>query len=75
MEDALVSGLDALSPPDVHYVNAACGWLDLDNLKEAVAELDLPINVIGVIAACENMPDGAAQKPGDVMRSMSGKTP
>lgn len=40
MEDALVSGLDALSPPDIHYVNAACGWLDLDNLKEAIAELD-----------------------------------
>jgi len=40
MEDALVSGLDSLSPPDIHYVNAAWGWLDLDNIAEAFAELD-----------------------------------
>jgi tetratricopeptide (TPR) repeat protein len=40
MEDALVSGLDALSPPDSHYVNAACGWLELENHAEAFAELD-----------------------------------
>jgi tetratricopeptide (TPR) repeat protein len=40
MEDALVSGLDSLSPPDTHYLNAACGWLDLENLAEATAELD-----------------------------------
>ncbi|MCH1554072.1 MAG: leucyl aminopeptidase, partial [Luminiphilus sp.] len=40
----------------------------------AVAELELPINVIGVIAAAENMPSGRATKPGDVVTSMSGKT-
>jgi hypothetical protein len=40
MEDALVSGLDSLSPPDSHYVNAAWGWLELDNIKEAFLELD-----------------------------------
>lgn len=40
MEDALVSGLDSLSPPDSHYVNAAWGWLELDNIDEAFAELD-----------------------------------
>ncbi|HAT57976.1 MAG TPA: leucyl aminopeptidase [Gammaproteobacteria bacterium] len=40
----------------------------------AVAELKLPINVIGVIAAAENMPSGRATKPGDVVTSMSGKT-
>jgi leucyl aminopeptidase len=41
---------------------------------QAVAELGLTINVIGVVAAAENMPSGCATKPGDVVTSMSGKT-
>ena len=41
---------------------------------KAVAELALPINVVGVIPACENMPDGKATKPGDIVKSMSGQT-
>jgi leucyl aminopeptidase len=41
---------------------------------KAVAELDLPINLVGVIPACENMPNGRATKPGDVVKSMSGQT-
>ncbi|MBB1073517.1 leucyl aminopeptidase [Rhodoferax sp. 4810] len=40
----------------------------------AVAELCLPINVIGVIPATENLPGGAAYKPGDVLTSLSGQT-
>ena len=40
----------------------------------AVAELNLPINVVGVVAAAENMPSGRATKPGDVVTSMSGQT-
>jgi predicted Zn-dependent protease len=40
MEDTLVSGLDALSPPDSHHYNAACGWFELENHSEAFAELD-----------------------------------
>ena len=40
----------------------------------AVAELQLPINVVGVVAAAENMPDGRASKPGDVVTTMSGHT-
>lgn len=40
----------------------------------SVVEMDLPINVIGVVAAAENMPSGRATKPGDVVRSLSGKT-
>ena len=43
-------------------------------VMQAVAELDLKINVIGVVAAAENMPSGCATKPGDVVTSMSGKT-
>jgi leucyl aminopeptidase len=40
----------------------------------AIAELKPRINVIGVIPACENMPDGRSVKPGDVVTSMSGQT-
>ncbi len=41
---------------------------------QAAAELALPLNVVGLIPACENLPDGAANKPGDVVTSMSGQT-
>jgi leucyl aminopeptidase len=41
---------------------------------KALAELNLPINVVGVIPACENMPSGRATKPGDIVRTMSGQT-
>jgi len=40
----------------------------------AALELELPLNVIGIVAAAENMPSGRATKPGDVVTSMSGKT-
>jgi leucyl aminopeptidase len=40
----------------------------------ACAKLQLPINVVCVVAAAENMPDGNACRPGDVLTSMSGKT-
>ena len=39
-----------------------------------VAELNLPVNVIGVLAGCENMPDGKAYRPGDILTTMSGQT-
>ena len=41
---------------------------------EACAEMQLPINLICIVAAAENMPDGNAYRPGDVLTSMSGKT-
>ena len=40
----------------------------------AVCELQLPINIVGVVAAAENMPDGRASKPGDIVTTMSGQT-
>ena len=39
-----------------------------------MAELKLPINVVGIVPSCENLPDGDANKPGDVVTSMSGQT-
>ena len=41
---------------------------------QAVALLQPAINVVGIIPSCENMPDGRAIKPGDVVTSMSGQT-
>jgi leucyl aminopeptidase len=40
----------------------------------ALADLKPAINVVGIIPSCENMPDGLAIKPGDVVTSMSGQT-
>jgi len=40
----------------------------------AIAQIKPKLNVIGVVPACENMPDGAATRPGDVVTSMSGQT-
>ncbi len=41
---------------------------------QAVARLDLPVRTIGLVAASENMPGSRALKPGDIIRSMLGKT-
>jgi leucyl aminopeptidase len=41
---------------------------------DAVGELNLPLNVIGLVAACENMPSGGAVKPGDIVTSAQGLT-
>lgn len=40
----------------------------------ALAERGAPVNAVGIAALAENMPDGAATRPGDVVKSMSGKT-
>ena len=45
----------------------------LGTLK-AVGEMRLPINVVGIIPATENMPGSRATKPGDIVTSMSGQT-
>jgi leucyl aminopeptidase len=41
---------------------------------EAAAGLKLPVNLVGIIPTAENMPDGLAYKPGDVLTSLSGQT-
>lgn len=41
---------------------------------QAIAKLKLPINVVGLIPLCENMPSGSATKPGDVVKAMNGKS-
>jgi leucyl aminopeptidase len=51
-----------------------CGAASILGTMKVVAELKLPINVVGVVAAAENMPSGRASKPGDIVKTMSGQT-
>jgi len=51
-----------------------CGAASVMGTFMALAKLQPAINVVGLIPACENMPDGRALKPGDVVTSMSGQT-
>ncbi len=51
-----------------------CGGAGVLGTMRAIAELKLPINVVGVIPSSENLPDGNANKPGDIVTSMSGQT-
>jgi len=51
-----------------------CGAAGVIGAFVACAKLQMSVNVICVVAAVENMPDGAACRPGDVITSMSGKT-
>jgi len=41
---------------------------------QAIAKLKLPLNVVGAVPAVENLPDGNASKPGDIVKAMNGKT-
>ncbi|HIP52757.1 MAG TPA: leucyl aminopeptidase [Chromatiales bacterium] len=51
-----------------------CGGASVLGTLAACVEMKLPINVVGVIPASENLPDGNANKPGDIVTSMSGQT-
>jgi leucyl aminopeptidase len=51
-----------------------CGAASVLGTMKAIAAMRLPMNVIGVVPATENMPGGNAIKPGDVVTTMSGQT-
>lgn len=51
-----------------------CGAASVYGVMNALAELQLPLNVIGVLAGCENLPDGNAYRPGDILTTMNGLT-
>ena len=51
-----------------------CGAASVFGTMLAIAEMKLPINVVGVVPSSENLPDGLANKPGDVVTSMAGRT-
>ena len=51
-----------------------CGAASVFGAISAVAEANLPLNLIVVVPSCENLPDGKATKPGDVVTAMDGTT-
>ena len=51
-----------------------CGAATVMGCMQSICEIGLETNVIGVIAAVENMPSGRATKPGDVVEALAGKT-
>jgi leucyl aminopeptidase len=51
-----------------------CGAASVLGTLKAIAEMRLPLNVVGIIPTTENMPGGAATKPGDIVTTMSGQT-
>jgi leucyl aminopeptidase len=63
------------TPPGmVNMKNDMGGAASVIGTFAAIATLKLKVNVVGVIAACENMISGEAYRAGDILRSMSGKT-
>jgi leucyl aminopeptidase len=68
-------GISLKPPPGMDEMKFdMSGAASVFGTMKAVLELELPINVVGVVPACENMPSGRATKPGDVVKSMSGQT-
>ena len=51
-----------------------CGAASVFGVFQAVLQLQLPINLVGLLACAENMPSGRATRPGDIVTSMSGQT-
>lgn len=51
-----------------------CGAASVFGVVRACAELNLPINLVAIIPSVENMPDGTATRPGDIVTTMSGQT-
>jgi leucyl aminopeptidase len=70
------SGGISLKPaPDMDHMKFdMCGAASVFGTFRAIAEIGAKINLVGLVAACENMPSGRATKPGDVVKSMSGQT-
>jgi leucyl aminopeptidase len=68
-------GISLKPSPDMDQMKFdMCGAASVLGTLRAIAEVKAPLNVVGLIPACENMPSGSATKPGDVVKSMSGQT-
>lgn len=51
-----------------------CGGCTVLGIIKAAAELELPVNIVGVIPSVENMPGGESYRPGDIIKLYGGKT-
>ena len=70
------SGGNSLKSPEnmVGMKYDMCGAATVFGVIKAAAEMKLPLNIVGIIAAVENMPGGTAYKPEDILTSLSGQT-
>ncbi|MBF0321972.1 MAG: leucyl aminopeptidase [Magnetococcales bacterium] len=64
----------SLKPADKmeHMKYDMCGGAAVFGFLQAVAEMKLPINVVGIVPAAENLPSGSAQRPGDIIKTAKG---
>jgi leucyl aminopeptidase len=68
-------GLSIKSNSDMEQMKFdMCGAASVLGALHAAALMKLPLDVVGIVPATENMPDGNAMKPGDVVTTMSGQT-
>jgi leucyl aminopeptidase len=68
-------GLNIKSSAEMEHMKFdMCGAASVLGALRAAALLRLPLNAVGIIPAAENMPDGNAIRPGDVVTTMSGQT-
>lgn len=68
-------GISLKPPPQMDEMKYdMCGAATVLGVMQAAAELNLKLNLVGLVPACENLPGGRATKPGDIVRSMSGQT-
>jgi leucyl aminopeptidase len=68
-------GISLKPPPAMDEMKYdMCGAAAVLGVTKAVIEAGLPINLVTVVAAAENMPSGGATRPGDIVTSASGKT-
>src|SRR5205814_6554646 len=67
-------GISIKPAADMHYMrHDKSGAAAVVGFMQAAATLKLPVNVLGIFAATDNMPGGNAYRPGDVIRSYAGK--
>ena len=68
-------GLSIKSASDMEQMKFdMCGAASVFGALRAAALMKLPLDVVGIVPAAENMPDGNAFRPGDVVTTMSGQT-
>jgi leucyl aminopeptidase len=68
-------GISLKQPPGMDEMKFdMTGAASVFGALKALATIGAPINVVGIVPTCENMPSGRATKPGDIVTSMSGKT-
>jgi leucyl aminopeptidase len=68
-------GISLKQPPGMDEMKFdMSGAASVFGVFEALATIEAPVNVVGIVPTCENMPSGRATKPGDIVTSMAGKT-